>query len=809
MISPPLTTSQQSVQKNKKTPKIAILKPIPISLLVYAYICLLVNHPYAGIGVESKSFQDSTKNKKHKNRQSYRRSKTPLLVRHHLDALLTGSSFEFPGEDLVEQVGQIGRGGGNNFASSIALHDTNDRRKFKEVSKGRYHSRRRRPINIGTTSSSSEALRGKILHPVSSASGWNDSEQYHINDFSPQTIMASNTITLNYLGIKEKILHRLNGSEQKDGGHTSVDPGESEYDESSSFEEEYNLYPSSPIATPEEPQQGLPPQGEGIFIKILSDDRGISDIESDFSVNDGDKVSSPEHAINSSNKSPTPIQRPVVYRYFGRARTKPDSVPLILLGPCADHWKDTGNVLASRGYNVMACEEVHEESSSSTSLSTPSDDPVQRKGDGLVLAILEALRWKRAVIVGCEKNARAAIEAAMTLSFDRVAGLILCGDLTEAINFIKEWNERQVSLSPELQRYYFSIEEFLADQVSCPYTVITDCDGGDAMEAFDSLSKQEEQHFQQHHRQNSAHAQMINTGLHTMSTNNRYPRPRESKPLRTTIVGGGSSPHRRLPEQFAWVLSRFIEESVVTDDYPISSSFPENAHRQSQSRYNPINAYSSNRIFSPGSLLVTGRVVASSILYLSAASVFLYQYQNLQFGLSGLRSYFCNATQCKRLARGMEWLIKVLISEEFVARRSQRIQLQQDRSRRTENEFDSIDKDNSQKIQEEKNGNKNHRSSKNRRRKLFQRRSKQIPVEEKQEDNLTENDNNNFDMDKESKLNADQENEISPILPEPPSTPTPEEKNDDKIPSPPDQEFDHGRSLDRMFHILGLDYVTS
>eukprot|EP00555_Chaetoceros_dichaeta_P009976 CAMPEP_0198259484 /NCGR_PEP_ID=MMETSP1447-20131203/8664_1 /TAXON_ID=420782 /ORGANISM="Chaetoceros dichaeta, Strain CCMP1751" /LENGTH=347 /DNA_ID=CAMNT_0043946883 /DNA_START=61 /DNA_END=1101 /DNA_ORIENTATION=- len=52
---------------------------------------------------------------------------------------------------------------------------------------------------------------------------------------------------------------------------------------------------------------------------------------------------------------------PVVYRYFGRSRArsvKSESIPFIVLGPRVDHWKLVGRILSSRGFNVMACEQV-------------------------------------------------------------------------------------------------------------------------------------------------------------------------------------------------------------------------------------------------------------------------------------------------------------------------------------------------------------------------------------------------------------------------------------------------------------------
>jgi hypothetical protein len=66
------------------------------------------------------------------------------------------------------------------------------------------------------------------------------------------------------------------------------------------------------------------------------------------------------------------LHSPVVYQYFGRSRksrggqsyqsSQADDAPrnFILLGPNVDHWKTVGQSLASRGFNVMACERMVE-----------------------------------------------------------------------------------------------------------------------------------------------------------------------------------------------------------------------------------------------------------------------------------------------------------------------------------------------------------------------------------------------------------------------------------------------------------------
>jgi hypothetical protein len=59
--------------------------------------------------------------------------------------------------------------------------------------------------------------------------------------------------------------------------------------------------------------------------------------------------------------------------------------------------------------------------------------PGERDKDApnLVLEIMEALKWNRAILVGSDSESIFAIETAMMLAPYRVAGLVLSGDLTE------------------------------------------------------------------------------------------------------------------------------------------------------------------------------------------------------------------------------------------------------------------------------------------------------------------------------------------------------------------------------------------
>jgi hypothetical protein len=84
---------------------------------------------------------------------------------------------------------------------------------------------------------------------------------------------------------------------------------------------------------------------------------------------------------------------PVVYQYFGRSRrlgpVSPDALHFILLGPNVDHWKSVGQLLASRGFNVMACERIEDdEKSLNNDSSKSSDNSEHNDAPELVLEVL-------------------------------------------------------------------------------------------------------------------------------------------------------------------------------------------------------------------------------------------------------------------------------------------------------------------------------------------------------------------------------------------------------------------------------------
>lgn len=244
-------------------------------------------------------------------------------------------------------------------------------------------------------------------------------------------------------------------------------------------------------------------------------------------------------------------KHPVMYRYFAKSRSRlrnQDSIPFIFLGPSVDHWKIVGQNLASRGFSVMAA----------------SLEETDQDHEKVVEAILEALRWNRAILVGCDGAAVLAIRAALRLAPEgRVAGLILCGDLTD------------------VQTMTGDVDHFLGENLKCPFSVIWDGDKSTIPGAEDATGDNH----------------------------------------RCLIRGGGSAPHLRLPEQFAWALTRFVEERVA----PVQDAVSNVTSRRFR--------FMDRQLLTPGGLLVAGRVLAEAVFYVSALRVVIYQYENIYDGM--------------------------------------------------------------------------------------------------------------------------------------------------------------------------------
>lgn len=300
------------------------------------------------------------------------------------------------------------------------------------------------------------------------------------------------------------------------------------------------------------------------------------------------------------------LDSPLVYRYYGRRRARTHSsgsVPFIFLSRNVDHCKDTAQELASRGFSVIACERVapdgEEGSSELKSLGF-------EESAALISELLDALRWNKAVIVGVDSETVIALQAALKLAPDRVAGLVLCGNLQEAGDFVAQFEPSGRPLMGS-----FEIDRFLQVELDCPFAIVWD--------------------GEEHLNTQQASTESIATTESLRRT--RY-----------LVLGGGSAPHRRRPELVAWSLTRFVEERIAPDVILDTASRARGGQLPEpvDLRLNAIHAgggggggigFQLREFFSPGSFVVTGRIVATAIFYLAMMKIFVYQYYNFHDGM--------------------------------------------------------------------------------------------------------------------------------------------------------------------------------
>lgn len=291
---------------------------------------------------------------------------------------------------------------------------------------------------------------------------------------------------------------------------------------------------------------------------------------------------------------------PVVYQFYGRSRARgdpSDSVHFILLGPNVDHWKLIGQLLASKGFNAMACERLDKEE-------TVRATDVTEDAPNLVLEVLQALKWNRVVLVGCDRESILAMETAMMLAPDRVAGLVLCGDLTEADRLASESG-------------FDVLDSFLRRILGCPFVIVWDGDSATLVSG------------------SNAH-KAVETNSHSND--------------RCLILGGGSAPHRTKPEQFAWILTRFVEEKLeVSNKKTRIGEWNERAKERGSSLLRTLNVpFGIDSVVSPEGRLLLGRAAAAALFYIAMMKVAVVQYGILRGGLLGIKSQFDSVATFRR-----------------------------------------------------------------------------------------------------------------------------------------------------------------
>jgi len=295
-----------------------------------------------------------------------------------------------------------------------------------------------------------------------------------------------------------------------------------------------------------------------------------------------------------------------------------------------ERFKNVGKMLASRGFDAMVCErvqqQVNQQSQNTHSSNTNNSNNIwgtttknAHDAPDLVLEILDALKWDRVVLVGCDDECVLAMETAMMLAPDQVVGLILCGDITEANRCAIEWGG-------------IELDNFLHRVLDCPFVIVWDgrqstLPGGSGSTAAGDMDE-------------SATIDMSERAL---------------------ILGGGDAPYQSKPEQFAWVLTRFVEEKLEfvpvrpviagppgaadlssTDNQNLKRSDGGGSSSSTGGRGNFLQnlnlPFGINSLVSPEGRLLLGRAVAAALFYTSVMKVFLVQYGALRYGVISIKN---------------------------------------------------------------------------------------------------------------------------------------------------------------------------
>jgi hypothetical protein len=334
-----------------------------------------------------------------------------------------------------------------------------------------------------------------------------------------------------------------------------------------------------------------------------------------------------------------PLRTPIVYRYYPRQKSRTltaGSIPFVLLGPNVDHWKVVGQQLSARGFNVIAVGPNEPRESGAATASqpptskTPDDQDEERyvQGPALLWQLLDSLRWNQVVLVGCDKEAAWAIEAALHLAPHRIAGLVLCGPLEECERIFI--NAPGV---PKSNRPLLELDRFLHERLACPFTIVWD----------GTLEERKPIVTSSLYSNNDASSLLFSTPPAAAIMNAQH---------RSVMIGGGTAPHRRRPGIFAWILTRFVEEHLAPPVPDLQSSSIRTARSRRPKEAtpkaallplwfssSPIWRFTSSRIpvlwsvddmFNEESMVVFGRIVATAIFYAISLKVIFYQYGNVR-----------------------------------------------------------------------------------------------------------------------------------------------------------------------------------
>ncbi|CAB9521664.1 expressed unknown protein [Seminavis robusta] len=364
-----------------------------------------------------------------------------------------------------------------------------------------------------------------------------------------------------------------------------------------------------------------------------------NDIDADFDPDFFPRPTDPDSADDNDTTTPNNNgdgqlpHTPVIYRYYSKRRSRTrasGSIPFILLGSNVDHWRTTGEHLAARGFSVIACEQDplepeenngdeqaingssnnnnNNSKDSAETTTTKSDQEWWKGTDGeaacMISNLLQQSRWTKAVLVASDSEAILAIQAAYGLAPDKIAGLVLVGDLTKVESLLAESHPNLCQ-----QEGNFAVDALLSQILPCPFAI-----------AWDGEKT-------------------------TQPTPSQYDGSSPAECLqgnRCFILGGGVAPHRRQPETFGWTLTRFVEDKVAPSIPTMAGKRRRRVRtKTSLPRIPPaITRFLSFDYIPTGSFVVYGRIVASALLYASMLKVGIYQYARFLDGMVYMKTNY-------------------------------------------------------------------------------------------------------------------------------------------------------------------------
>ncbi|GMI32193.1 hypothetical protein TrCOL_g6827 [Triparma columacea] len=338
--------------------------------------------------------------------------------------------------------------------------------------------------------------------------------------------------------------------------------------------------------------------------------------------------------------------------YFPRVRTRKTALPFLFLVPNCEHFTPVCRCLSGAGFSVLVCELKVTKPSP-----TPEDERwgVQGEEAGrLVAGTITAMGWGGAVVVGCGREAIAAVDAAVELGGEGgVRGLILCGDMGTLAQRGKErargggGTKRAAEEGAVIRRYNAK------DKRGVAALVMEEIKGVKVKKGWVVDEKVVPQRVK---------PRFTMVGVKERERQ-RYLEALAEETMRV-VIGGGQVGYRRLPEVFSWVLGRFVDEmdgeeregeeesSYYEDD--TSSSVTDSTDDFTDDEWGLVEAGEPGLVASPGlkdktlgalatwlqpgSYLVLGRILANGVLYVTILTTVALQGRKCARGVVGVKN---------------------------------------------------------------------------------------------------------------------------------------------------------------------------